>query len=119
MTMTTAAGSPATGIAGSDLKRTARATGLLYLGFFITGILGFMVVRGRFFVADDPQGTLSNLVAHDSLARIGIALELEIVLTQALTAVWFYRLLHSVDRLAAGTLAAFGLVNAVAILGDC
>ena len=38
------------------------------------------------------------------------------MLTQALTAVWFYRLFNSIDRLAAGALAAFGLVNAVAIL---
>ena len=118
MTMTTGAAGPASGLAGIDVKRTARTTGLLYLGFFITGILGSMVVRGRLFVADDPQGTLSNLVAHDSLARIGIALELGIALTQALTAVWFYRLLHNVDRLAAGTITAFGLVNAVAILGS-
>jgi hypothetical protein len=43
---------------------------------------------------------------------------LEIVVTQALTAVWFYRLFRSVDTFAAGTLAAFGLVNAVAILGS-
>lgn len=118
MTMTTGAADPASGLAGIDLKRTARTTGLLYLGFFITGIFGSMVVRGQLFVAGDAQGTLSNLVAHDSLARIAIALELGIALTQALTAVWFYRLLHSVDRVAAGTLTAFGLVNAVAILGS-
>ncbi|HEY3546216.1 MAG TPA: DUF4386 domain-containing protein [Propionicimonas sp.] len=118
MTMTNGAADPASGLAWIDLKRTARTTGLLYLAFFITGILGSMVVRGRLFVADDPQGTLSNLVAHDSLARTGIALELGIALTQAVTAVWFYRLLRGVDRVAAGTLTAFGLVNAVAILGS-
>jgi hypothetical protein len=39
-------------------------------------------------------------------------------LTQALTALWFYRLFRSVDTLAAGALAAFGMVNAVAILGS-
>lgn len=103
---------------GTDLKRTARTTGLLYLGFFITGISGFLVIRGQLFAADDPQGTLSNLMAHESLARLGIALELGIVLTQALTAVWFYRLFRSVDTLAAGSLALFGMVNAVAILSS-
>ena len=40
------------------------------------------------------------------------------MLTQALTAVWFYRLFRSVDNLAAGTFVAFGMVNAVAILGS-
>ena len=70
------------------------------------------------FDADDAGATLANLVAHESLARVGIALELLVVLTQALTAVWFYRLFRTVDGTAAGSIAAFGLVNAVAILGS-
>ena len=39
-----------------------------------------------------------------------------VVITQALVALWFYRLFRSVDAVAAGAIAAFGLVNAVAIL---
>ena len=62
--------------------------------------------------------SLTNLIEHESLARLGLALELGIVVTQALTAVWFYRLFCSVDTFAAGTLATFGMVNAVAILGN-
>ena len=103
---------------GADLNRTARTTGLLYLAFFITGIAGSILVRGQLFAANDAQRTLSNLMEHGSLARVGIVLELGIVLTQALTAVWFYRLFRGVDTLEAGSLAAFGLVNAVAILGS-
>ena len=100
----------------THLVRTARATGLLYLAFFVVGILGSLVVRGQLFAPGDAQATLTNLLDHESLARVGIALELSIVLTQALTAAWFYRLFHGIDTLAAGALAAFGLVNAVAIL---
>ncbi len=106
-----------TDLVGNDLKRTARTVGLLYLGLFITGVLG-MVVRAQLFAADDPAGTLANLAGHESLARIGIAVELGIVVTQALTAVWFYRLFRSVDDFAAGSLAGFGTVNAVAILAS-
>jgi uncharacterized membrane protein YidH (DUF202 family) len=98
------------------LVRTARITGLLYLGLAIAGGLGFLVVRSQLFVADDPAATLANLVEHESLARVGVTLELLTVLTQALAAVWFYRLFHTVDRVAAGSIAAFGLVNAVAVL---
>jgi hypothetical protein len=35
------------------------------------------------------------------------------VVTQTLTAGWFYRLFRSVDSFAAGGIAAFGLVNAI------
>jgi Domain of unknown function (DUF4386) len=102
----------------SDLVRTARVTGLLYLGLAITGLLGYLIIRSQLFVADDPAATLDNLVEQETLARLGIALELGIVTTQALTALWFFRLFRSVDSFAAGAIAAFGLVNAVAILGS-
>jgi len=98
------------------LIRTARATGLFYLGLAIAGLLGFMVIRSRLFVADDPSATLAHLVDNESLARVGVAMELLVVLTQALVAVWFYRLFRGAEPLAAGAIAAFGLVNAVAIL---
>ena len=118
MAMTTTRTDAAPGTIGVDLHRTARTTGLLYLAFFTTGILGSMLVRGQLFATDDPQGTLSNLMEHGSLARLGIVLELGIVLTQALTALWFYRLFRSVDTWAAGALATFGMVNAVVILSS-
>lgn len=105
-------------VSGAGLTGTARTTGLLYLGLAVTGVLGFQLVRGRLYVADDPGGTLSNLVEHTSMARLGILLELGIVLTQALAAVWFYRLFRSVDTFAAGLVAVFGMVNAVAILAS-
>jgi hypothetical protein len=98
------------------LIRTARMTGLLYLGLAITGALGFLLIRPQLFAADDPSATLANLVEHESLARAGVAVELLIVVTQALVAVWFYRLFRTADPLAASGITAFGLVNAVAIL---
>jgi Domain of unknown function (DUF4386) len=116
MTTKTTPSGVAPDVTETHLVRTARVTGLLYLAFFIAGILGSLVVRGQLFAADDAQATLTNLLDHESLARVGIALELSIVLTQALTALWFYRLFKSIDTLAAGSLTAFGLVNAVAIL---
>lgn len=98
-----------------DLSRTARTTGLLYLAFFVIGLAN-EVVRSRLYVGDDPHGTLGHLTDHAALARAGIALELGVVLAQALTALWFYRLFRRVDSFAAGALAAFGMVSAGAIL---
>lgn len=104
--------------AGPAMARTARITALLYLGLAITGMLGFLLVRPSLYAGGDPSATLANLVDRQGLARFGIALEMLIVLTQALAALWFYRLFHPVDRFAAGAIAVFGMVNAVAILGS-
>lgn len=98
------------------LVRTARTTGLLYLGLAIAGGLSFLLIRPQLFAADDPAATLANLVEHETLARAGVAFELLVVVTQALAAAWFYRLFRTADSFAAAGIAAFGLVNAVAIL---
>jgi hypothetical protein len=103
-------------VATASRVRTARITGLWYLGLAITGLCGFLLIRSHLYAAHDPQQTLAQLREQVWLARAGIAFELGVVITQALTAVWFFRLFRSVDVVAAGALAAFGLVNATAIL---
>lgn len=98
--------------------RTARVTGLLYLGLAVTGGLGFLLVRPQLYVVGDAAATYANLVEQPDLARAGIALELLVVGTQALTTAWFYRLFRAVTPAAAAGVAAFGLANAVIILGS-
>ncbi len=100
--------------AASD-STTARWTGIFYLGLAIAGLVGFLLVRSELFVADDSSATLANLINHAELARIGIAADISAVLTQALAAVWFFKLFRRENSLAAGAIAAFGLVNAAAI----
>lgn len=95
---------------------TARWTGVFYLGLALAGFVGFLFVRSELYVADDATATLANLVDRVPLARLGIAADLTIVLTQALAAVWFFKLFRSENSFAAGSIAAFGLVNAAAIL---
>lgn len=95
------------------IKRTARPNGLPYLALAVTGMLGFLYVRGQLHVVGVPDETLANLVGREGLARLGIALELCIVLTQGLLAIWIFRLFRSVSVVAAGAIAAFGLMNAV------
>ncbi|MGC0273614.1 DUF4386 domain-containing protein [Pseudactinotalea sp. Z1739] len=98
--------------------RTARLTGLSYLGLVVTGVAGFMLIRSQIFVEGDGAATLANLTASEGLARLGVVMELGIALTQALTALMFYRLFRGVSSLAAGAIAAFGMVNAVVILAS-
>lgn len=100
----------------TDRVSTARWTGVFYLGLAVMGIVGFLFARGELFVADESGATLANLVDQTSLARIGIAADMSVVLFQALAALWFFKLFRSDNSFAAGSIAAFGLVNAAAIL---
>ena len=100
----------------TTVKRTARITGLAYLGLAISGMLGYLLIRNQLYVPGDATGTAANLVAHEGLARLGIVADVAMVLTQAVTAVSFWTLFRPVHPIAAGSIAAFGLVNAVVIL---
>lgn len=95
---------------------TARWTGAFYLGLAVAGVVGNLLVRGALYVPGDPGATVANLVKQAPLAKLGIAAEISIVVFQALVAVWFYKLFRRENSVAAGAIAAFGLVNAGAIL---
>lgn len=95
---------------------TARWTGVFYLGLALAGFVGFLFVRNELFVPDDAAATLANLVERAPLARLGVAADLTVVVAQALAAVWFFRLFGDGQRTAAVAIAAFGMVNAAAIL---
>ncbi len=102
--------------ASSTLIRTGRVTALWYLGLAITGAIGFLLIRGSIYVDGDPGATATNLTENEGLARLGIGLDLGIVITQTVAALWFYRLFRHVDSFVAASLTALGLVNAVAIM---
>jgi hypothetical protein len=100
----------------SSRLSTARWTGVFYLGVAVAGFIGYLFVRSELFIPGDAAATLTNLVEQPGLARLGIAADLTIVLTQALAAVWFFRLFQEDHRFAAGSIAAFGLVNSAVVL---
>ncbi|MBW6433653.1 DUF4386 domain-containing protein [Actinoplanes hulinensis] len=90
-------------------QRTARTTGALYLGLAISGMIGFLLLRPRL---DDGAA----VAGHPTLTHLVVLFELLIVLSQALTAAWIYRLFRTADPVSAAGVAAFGLANAVVIL---
>ena len=100
----------------TSLKTTARMTGLFYLGLAITGMLGFLLIRPALHDPASAAATAANLVAQEGLARLGIALEMGIILTQARGAVWFFKLFRAAGDFAAGSIAAFGLLNAAILM---
>jgi hypothetical protein len=99
-----------------QLVKTARVAGIWYLMLAASGMLGFMVYHDKIFVSDNPGQTLSNLTEQVSVARIRLLFELIIIVSQALAAVWFYKLFHPINKTAAVAIALWGTVNAVAIM---
>ncbi len=99
----------------SRLVAIARTAGIWYLLMAVSGILGFLILHPQVYDAD-PHQTLSNLVEEESLARARLLAEFVIIISQALTAIWFYRLFRNINEWAALATGIWGTVNAVAIL---
>jgi len=96
--------------------RTARLTGVWYLLLAISGVLGFMIFHPQVYVSGDPQKTLTNLTEPAFNARMRLLLELAIITSQALAAVWFYKLFREIKGWAAFAIGSWGLMNAAAIM---
>lgn len=96
--------------------RTARWAGLWYLLLAISGLFGFMIFHPQLFVVDDPRQTFANFSELSSVATMRLFFEFAIVMSQALAAVWFYKLFKPVNEWAAWTLGIWGMTNAVAIM---
>lgn len=96
--------------------KTARLTGIWYLLLAVSGVLGFLIFHPKIFVSDDPQKTLANLTEFESTSRIRFLLELVIIASQALAAVWFYKLFREIKAWAAFAIGGWGMMNAVAIM---
>lgn len=98
------------------LIATARLTGIWYLLLAISGVLGFLIFHPQIFVSDDPQKTLTNLIENESTSRIRLLLEVFIITSQALAAVWFYKLFSGIKAWAAFAIGGWGLINSAAIM---
>lgn len=99
-----------------QLITTARITGVWYLTLAISGALGFMIFHPQIFVSNDAEKTLTNLTNLQSISRIRLLFELLIIVSQALTAVWFYKLFREINAWAAWTVGIWGMMNSAAIM---
>ncbi len=99
-----------------ELVTTARTAGVWYLIMAISGVLGFLIFHRQVFDSQDAQKTLANLTDLESLARTRLLLEFAIIVSQALTAVWFYRLFRNINEWAAWSVGIWGMINSVAIM---
>jgi len=99
-----------------ELVSTARITGVCYLALAITGMIGFLLLHPRIYAGNDPSKILSNIAEFETIARLRLLFELLIVASQALAAIWFYKLFKDIRHDAAWALAAWGMMNAAAIM---
>ncbi len=98
----------------------ARICGVLYLYIIVAGIFAELFVRSRLVVSADAAVTASNIVANESLFRIGFSGELMHLACDVAVAMILYALLRPVDRnialLAAFMRLACDIILAVASL---
>ncbi len=95
---------------------TARLTGIWYLILAISGMLGFLIFQPKIFIPNNTEQTITNLINLESTARIRLILEFVIIISQALSAIWFYKLFKPINEWGAFTLAIWGTMNAAIIL---
>lgn len=97
-------------------KRTiARWAGVLYLVIFFAGLFAEFIVRQSMLVAGDATATAENILASESLFRLGMVGDLTMIMADVAIAILFYILLKPVNQLLALMAAFFRLAQATAL----
>jgi len=102
----------------TQLQKSARIAGFLYLMVALTGPFVLIYVPGKLFVSGDATATASNILAHQSLFRAYIVVGLlsELFFISAVLAL--HRLLKEVNHQLATLMVVLVLIEApVAFLG--
>ena len=89
----------------------ARIGGVLYLIIIAAGLFAEAFVRGRLVVPADAAATATNIMAHETLFRLGIAADLTTFLCAVALTMILYVLLKPVNRNLALLMVFFDLVQ--------
>ncbi|MFZ0803209.1 MAG: DUF4386 domain-containing protein [Terriglobales bacterium] len=105
-------------ISEASPRPSARITGVVYLLYFLTAILGELFLKG-IVVDGDATATATNLLAHQSLFQLGLATGLIATALYIAVTALFYGLFKPVNRSISLLAAFFGLVGcAITTLGS-
>jgi hypothetical protein len=91
-------------------KKTARLAGFLWLLMFIFGPIA-QIVRSKIFVNGDMEATANNIIANESLFRLGFASDLIMMVIFLLLPLVLYKLLHKVDKSLSILMVIFVMVS--------
>ena len=97
-------------IAEGSPRPRARITGAVYLLYFLTAILGEFFLKG-IVVDGDAAATATNILAHPSLFRLGLATGLTATACYIAVTALFYGLFKPVNRSLSLLAAFFSLVG--------
>jgi hypothetical protein len=98
------------GIAEASPRPRARITGVVYLLYFLTAILGELFLRGLV-VSGDAAATANNILTHQPSFRLGLATGLVAVACYIALTALFYDLFKPVSRRLSLLAAFFSLVG--------
>ncbi len=80
-------------------KKSARIAGFLYLIVVISGIVSLMYVPSKLIVWDNAIETYNNIVANESLFKMGILSSLIMYTTFIFLSIALYKLLMGTSRI--------------------
>jgi len=95
----------------ASTKKTARAAGLLYLLVVITAAFSLTYVPSRLIVRGDTTATVNNILASQTLYRMGIASDLLSTTLFIFLALALHRLLKGVNQRQAALMVVLVLIQ--------
>ena len=92
-------------------KKTAHLAGILYLIVVITGIFNLLYVPSKLIVWSNAATTFDNIVAHETLFRLGILAAVVCYITFMFLPIVLYKLLSPVNKNHAVAMVALAVVS--------
>lgn len=102
----------------TDENKISRLAGLLYLIVVVTGIFSLAYVPSQITVPNDPQATANNIIASESLFRLGIASFMIKQVAFLLLPLVLFQLFRSINHSAALLMVALAVVSVPLALGS-
>ena len=96
----------------------ARIGGVLYLMILVAGALGEIFIRGKLIVSGNATSTASNIIASQSLWRIGIAGDLLMHICDIPVMLVLYLLLRPVNKNLARLAVLFNLIQTAVLVAN-
>jgi hypothetical protein len=93
-------------------NKSARIAGAIYLSMVLTGPFPLIYIPNTIYVRGNPVATAANVLAHETMFRLGMVAEMAGMVIFVLVAMALYRLFKNVNAMQAVTMVALVLVSA-------